>query len=251
MNEPVSCEWIQDLMTLCAEHRASRASIRLVTEHVRECPACRRRFEALRLGKPVPRHFFRFHMPEQKDTERRYFLWSLFGIDALVLLVCMVVNFAVDMRLSWSWIVAGAMACSAIPVCVYLYSRTKRFIKAMLCLSVLSLFLLGLIQTVLFGLEQEGIWIWRVAVPLAGIWLTVFWTGILVSKWKRLNGFFCLCLILALCIPADLATEGVAVAYTGEEFTVHWVNELCYLSGAVASGCMGALFELRSRKRNG
>lgn len=249
MNEPVGCEWIQDLMTLCAEHRASRASMRLVAEHVRECAACRRRYEALRLGKAMPRRFFRFYSRVPKDTEDRYLRWSVLAIDALVVLVCMVVNFAVDKRLSWSWIVAGAMVSSALPIAVYLCSRTNRFIKAMLCLSVCALFLLGLIQGVLVGMDQEAVWIWRVALPVAGIWLTVFWTGILVSKWRRLNGFFCIALILALCIPADLATEGVAVAYTGEAFVLRWVNALCYFAGAVAGGFMGAMFEMRWKRR--
>ena len=35
-------------------------------------------------------------------------------------LICMVVNFAVERRLSWSWIVFGAMVTSSRPLLVYM-----------------------------------------------------------------------------------------------------------------------------------
>lgn len=227
--------------------KASRASTRLVTEHLRECPECRAYYQAARKGwHPRPR----IHLASApRDTQMRYFQWSLAALAILASLICMVVNYAVEKRLSWGWIVAGAMVCSTFPAMVYLWSYTNRFLKAMLSFSLLAMLLLGLIQYVLYNtMGIGGVWIWRVATPVAAIWLAAVWLGMLVVKWRSMNGFFCLSMILFLCIPADIATEGIAVAYTMETFEMHWVNLSCYAVAAAVCWMMGVLFDARFKR---
>ena len=154
-----------------------------------------------------------------------------------------------DRRLSWSWIVFGAMvARQTLPLLVYMQAYTNRFLKAMLCFSGLAVLLLGVIQAVLLGMGQPDVWLWRVAVPVAAVWLAVFWTGILTAKLRNLNGFFCIAIILFLCVPGDIATEAIASAYTGEAFGVQWFHMVCYLVASASVGIMGILFEMRGSR---
>ena len=50
MNE-ISCEVIQDLIEGCADGTASRATVKLMLEHIKMCDECRAKYEALRGGK--------------------------------------------------------------------------------------------------------------------------------------------------------------------------------------------------------
>ncbi len=247
-NRRGDCEVIQDLMSLCAAGKASRASVRLVAEHVRECPECRRRYEATMRGLPFWKRSRMRPDAGRRDPSRRYLRWSILALCALSSLICMVVNFAVERRLSWSWIVFGAMVTSSLPLLVYMQAYTNRFLKAMLCFSGLAVLLLGVIQAVLIGMGQEDIWLWRVALPVAAVWLTVFWTGILTAKLRNLNGFFCIAIILFLCMPGDIATGAIASAYTGEFFGVRWFHMVCYLVASALVGIMGILFEMRGSR---
>ena len=185
------------------------------------------------------------------DTSQRYFRWSLLALNTLTALICMLVNFAIDRQLTWSLIVMGAMICSSIPVLTYVQSITYRFLKALLCFSVLALLLLGLIQLVLHSLMgMKGIWIWRVALPVTAVWLAVFWTAVLISKWKDLNGFYCLSMILALCIPAQIATSAIGAAYSGTAFSMHPGSAAAFAAAAVVLLIMGVLFDNRGRRKS-
>lgn len=242
------CEVIQDLISM--GRKASRASTRLVTEHLRDCPSCRSYFQATRKGwRPHPQ----IHLPAlPRNTQERYFRWSLMALAIMTAALCMLVNVAVEKRVTWGWIVAGAMVCVTLPAETYLISYTYRFLKALLSFSLLSVGMLGLIQYVQYNLMGVGgVWFWRVGVPVTGIWLTAVWLGILLVRWKNANGLYCLSAILFLSIPADIATEGVAVAYTLEPFAVHWLNLIACAVGAVGFGAMGAMFDARGKHKKG
>ncbi len=70
MNE-ISCEVIQDLIKGCADGTASRATVKLVLEHIKMCDECRAKYEALRSGKKarVRKWFFVLH--EEPLSQRR------------------------------------------------------------------------------------------------------------------------------------------------------------------------------------
>ena len=244
-NRRPDCEIVQDLMGLCAAGKASRASVRLVAEHVRQCPACRARYEATVRGLPFWKRPRMRPDEGKRDPSRRYMRWSILALGALSSIICMVVNFAVDRALSWSWIVFGAMVASSFPVLVYTQTYTNRFLKAMLCFSALAVLLLGVIQAVLLGMGQPDMWLWSVAVPVAAVWLAVFWTGILTAKLRGLNGLFCIAIILFLCVPGDAATGAIASAYTDEPFAFRWLHAACFWVASAAVCAMGAVFELR------
>ncbi len=246
MNRNPDCEVVQDLIAVCASGKASRASVRLVAEHVRACPDCRRRYEAALRGLPFWKRARLRAETGPRDPSRRYMRWSILALGALSSLLCMVVNYAVDLRLSWSWIVFGAMLSSILPVLVYTQAYTNRFIKALGCFSVLAVFQLGVIQAVLLDMGQPDVWLWRVAVPVAAVWLAVVWMGIVTAKLRRLNGFFCIAIILFLCLPGDVATGAIAAAYTGGTLAIRWFNVVCYVVAAIAALVMGVLFEMRS-----
>lgn len=249
MEQNTVCEIVQDLIPLCAAERAGKASVRLVADHMKECEACRARYEAQRSG-------FRRHMgkmcPAPRDPSMRYFKWTLAVLDVLAVMLCAAVNYSVEGRLSWALIVAGALASTGLPMLVYIRAYTNRFIKAMFFFSVLALGLLGLIQIVVFDIMQlGGVWIWRVAAPVTAVWLAAVWTAILVSKRCGLNGFYCIAMLLFLCVPAEIATSAIAAAYTREAFLVRGMAMAGYGVAAAAFGVVGALFDQRHRRKNG
>ena len=250
MNE-INCEVIQDLLEDCAAGRSSRATVKLVGEHIKTCDACRAQYESLRDGKKPPkRKWFFLPLNAPQQTPIRYLRWSILTISALTAVICMIVNYAVDSQITWGWIVCGAMLTSAVPMLTYIQAQTYRFIKAMVAFSMLALLLLGLIQLVLHNLMGvQGVWLWSVALPLSGIWMTVFWGGIGISLKKKLNGFYCIAIILFLFFPAELATAGIAAGYTQNGWSANWIRMAGYVVAAIVIAVVGYTFDARKRDR--
>ncbi len=248
MNE-INCEVIRDLLDKCAANTAGRATVKLVLEHIKTCDECRIKYEALRNGeKTHKKKWFFIPASAPQQTPVRYLRWSILAICALTAVICMIVNYAVDAQITWGWIVCGAMITSVIPILTYIQTQTYRFIKAMAVFSMLSLLLLGLIQLVLHNLiGVAGVWLWRVALPLAGIWMAVFWSGIGISLKKKLNGFFCIAIILFLSFPGELATAGIAAAYTKNAWAANWVRMVGYVVASMVTAVVGYAFDLRRR----
>ena len=236
------CEIVQDLIAL--KGRESRASTRMIAEHVRTCESCRSLYARSR-GE------FRLKLPyrqawDEFDTEQRYLRWSIVVIGALAAIICIIVNYAVDNEITWAWIVSGAIVLLVVPVLVYIQTYSFRFIKAMACFSVLTMLELVLTQSILRnGMGIGDVWVWRVAIPVAAIWLGVLWTGILVTMLLKKNGFACIALILLLFIPADIATGAIASGYTGQPFVIHWAAIASYLVAAVLNIIQAVAFDRR------
>ena len=239
------CEVIQDLIQM--GNKASRASVRLVTDHIRTCPDCRAAYEQKR---GMFRHFSFRKLEVERDAEQRYLIWSLLSLAVMTSLICMIVNFAVENAFTWGWITVGAIACCIIPALVYVRAYSYRFLRAMGCFTVLALLLLGWIQIVVHDfMHLPGVWIWRVAIPLGAIWLAVLWIGVLVPFLRKRNGFFALSLIFLLAIPADIASTAIASAYTGHAFSFHWANAGLCLAAAIATGLCGMMSTIHRRKK--
>lgn len=241
----ISCEVIQDLLEGCANGSASRATVKLVLEHIKGCESCRARYESLRGGGKLHVRKWFFSPPEiPRQTPTRYLRWSILTIAALTAVICMIVNYAVDARITWGLIVLGAMITCVIPMLVYIQAQTYRFIKAMAVFSILALLLLGLIQWALHNqMGVGGVWLWRVALPLAGIWMTVFWGAIGVSMKKKLNGFYCIAMILFLFFPAELATAGIAAGYSQAGWSADWLRMMGYVVASIVTAMAGYAFD--------
>ena len=97
MNE-ISCEVIQDLIEGCADGTASRATVKLVLEHIKMCDECRAKYEALRGGKKARARKWFFVLHEPMETPVRYLRWSILALAALTAVICMIVNFAKTVR---------------------------------------------------------------------------------------------------------------------------------------------------------
>ena len=112
--------------------------------------------------------------------------------------------------------------------------------------------LLGEIQLVLHNaMGVGGVWIWSVAIPIAGIYLFLIWLSVLLCRMLKLNGFICIALILFLCFPAEIATTAIAAAYAHAPCAIRWVTAVGYVTASLAMLATGVWFELRSRHRNG
>ena len=241
------CEIIRDLIGL--NGRESRASTRMISQHIRQCAQCREYYARARgefhLDMPMPRIW------DALDTQQRYLRWSIVTLAFLATVISRVVNFAVEPKLTWGWIVAGAMLTIMVPVLVYIQTFRLRFIKAMACFTVLTFLLLGLTQYVIYrAMHMGGVWLWAVGIPVAALWLGALWAGILFTMLLRRNGFFCLALILLLFIPADIATGALTSAYLATPFTVHWMSLTLYFIAAVTAWVMGMCYEAYLRKRS-
>ncbi|MBQ6594941.1 MAG: hypothetical protein IJH78_04690 [Clostridia bacterium] len=240
------CEVIQDLIMLGG--RSSRASMRLVTDHIRTCPSCRELYQKKRGG--LLGHFSLRPFRDRRDTEQRYMVWSILALSFLTSLICMIVNFAVEHALTWGWIAVGGIICCTLPALIYVRERNYKFLKAMIGFSVLSFLLLGWIQFVLHNLMHlGGVWIWRAALPIAAIWLSVLWIGVMVPFAAKQNGFFAFALIFLLAIPADIASAAIAAAYTGYTFRAHWSNLVMYVITALVMALCGIMFNVHAKKR--
>lgn len=156
----------------------------------------------------------------------RYTMIGFAIICAIAVLTCVIVNLAVDKKITWSVIPTAAILYSYAGIHALAFSKKSRLLGAIGCFSVLLLPLLGIIQITLYSRMKIGtIWFWKYALPITLVWLLIIWIGILCYQILRLNLFLSLSITSFLSIIGNLATNYIAGEYVSfGEVVNHFVE---------------------------
>lgn len=212
MEQRLDCDIVRDLLPSYLENMTSQVSNQYIDEHLKSCEECRNICK--QMGEEIKIEV----VPEVKNFKKylnnvkvKYSMIGLFIIGIIAIITCVIVNLAVEKRLSWSLIVIGGIVYTYLPLYIYMKTQTNRWIKMLLGISLYLIPFLGLIQVVLYYIMEKGdIWIWNIAIPIALLWLAVIWIGILFNKLMKFNICSCISVIIFLSIPANFFTDIIA-----------------------------------------
>ena len=190
MERELACEIVKDLLPLYVDGLVSDVSKKSIENHLEHCTECNKIY-----------HDMAFHLETEtqptevedvkrflKKTKKMYLLYGLGGISFIAILVCMIVDLAVNKGITWSLIVGSS--CLFADALLYVLSTCKKN-KGCITMAVISIgtfCLLSVIQITRYYLMGTGtFWIFRYGLPILLLWLGILWLPVLSRTFLKWN----------------------------------------------------------------
>lgn len=233
---------VADLLT-GADHPAAQPSARAASNG----PTSSRPEPALDAAIPKARR--RFVLPRldiRQLAGRLAALWrpitTVMCLTAIV--ACVIVDVAVNRRLTWSWIVvASVVAGWAVVMPLQPFTRGRVLISTLI-LTVATPALLAVIQTSI-GVPQDTFW--AIAWPVTLLGAVGLWLLVLLWFFTRIGWFYKIALTLALAAVGNFVISGTVARILAEHFpnTNTYVNALSTGFAAVVIAIIGVTLKRR------
>ena len=159
----LACEIVRDLLPLYIDDMVSDVSKKSINNHLEHCITCSETYRDMTC------HLEMETPPEISDvkrflkkTKKMYLLYGLGGLSFIAMIVCLIVDLAVNKGITWSLIVGSS--CLFADAFVYTLSTCKKNkgCNAMAVISIGTFCLLSVIQITRYYLIGTGtIWLFR------------------------------------------------------------------------------------------
>lgn len=226
----LACEIVRDLLPLYVDGMVSDVSKESIENHLEHCTDCKEIY-----------HDMDFHLEMEtpptevsdvkrflKKTKKMYLLYGLGSISFLAILVCLIVDLAVNKGITWSLIVGSS--CLFADALIYVLSTCKKN-KGCTTMAVISIgvfVLLSVIQITRYYLIGTGtVWLFRYGLPILLLWLFVLWLPVLTRTLLKWNIWDCIAVFLLLVIIGNYVTKLITGDYV-------W-NDVLHMQGFVGN----------------
>ncbi len=163
-----------------------------------------------------------------KKTKKMYLLYGLGCLSFIAILVCLIVDIAVNKGITWSLIVGSS--CLFADALIYVLSTCKKN-KGCIIMAVISIgvfVLLSVIQITRYYLMGTGtFWFFRFGLPILLLWLLVLWLPVLGGTFLKWNVWDCIALFLLLVIVGNYVTKLITGDYV-------W-NDVLHMQGFIGN----------------
>lgn len=216
MDRELACEVVKDLLPLYVDRMVSDASKKCIENHLKHCTACNEIYHnmACHLEMETPPSEMGDVKRFLKKTKKMYLLYGLGGFSFIAILVCMIVDLAVNKKITWS-LIAGS-SCLFADAFVYVVStcRKNKDCITMAVISIGTFILLSVIQITRYYLMGAGtVWIFRYGFPILSLWLLILWLPLLFRKLSKCSVWDCAALFLLLVIAGNYVTKLITGDY--------------------------------------
>jgi len=246
MERELACEIVKDLLPLYVDGIVSDVTGKSIKKHLEHCTDCKEIY-----------HDMVFHLEMEtppaevsdvkrflKKTKKMYLLYGLGGLSFIAILVCLIVDIAVNKGITWS-LIAGS-SCLFADTLIYALSACKKN-KGCITMAVLSIgtfCLLSVIQITRYYLMGTGtFWLFRYGLPILLLWLLVLWLPVLIRTFLKWNIWDCIALFMLLVIIGNYATRLVTGDYVWND-VLHMQG---FISNALGEVIVSILFGITGR----
>lgn len=252
MEQKLVCDTVKDLLPLYVDKLTSEASNKSIDEHIADCEDCKAELNQMTQKLDVE------VAPEVKDFKKylNKSKWSIvyyvmIALAIIGIVTCVIVNIAVEHRVSWSLIVIGSIITAYLPAYVAVISKKHKFVKCVAALNICTFFLLALIQTVVYNIMGIGsVWLWNTGLPIAALWSAIVWISMLCNLIFKANTLISLSVLCFLTIPGNGLTNVLSGDYHSmADFTSNFVeNGLGSLIVGIVFLIVGIIFEIEKKR---
>lgn len=251
MERELACEIVKDLLPLYVDGIVSDVSKKSIENHLEHCTDCKELYDdmAFHLEMETPPTEVSDVKRFLKKTKKMYLLYGLGGLSFIAILVCLIVDIAVNKGITWS-LIAGS-SCLFADTLIYALSTCKKN-KGCITMAVISIgtfFLLFVIQITRYYLMGTGtFWLFRYGLPILLLWLLVLWPPVLTRTFLKWNIWDCLALLMLLVIVGNYATKLITGDYVWNDVRhMHGfaVNALGEVIGIILFGIIGRVRKWR------
>ena len=229
MEKELACEIVKDMLSLYVDGMVSDVSRKSIENHLGHCTDCNEVYRnmAYQLEMETSPTEIQDVKRFLKKTKIMYLLYGLGVHSFIAILVCLIVDLAVNKKITWSLIVGSS--CLFADTVIYVLSTCKKN-KGCIAMAVISIgtfCLLSVIQITRYYLMGTGtFWFFRYGLPILLSWLGVLWLPLLIRKFLKWNIWDCAALLLLLAIAGNYATRLITGEYV-------W-NDVLYMRGFVS-----------------
>ena len=220
MDRELTCDIVKDLLPLYVDGMVSDVSKKSIENHLENCSECSEvykdmAFQLVMETQPTEVQDVKRFL---KKTKKMYLLYGFGGICLTGLLVCLIVDLAVNRGLTWSLITG--VSCLFAFAFIYVIANCKRN-KGCIAMAVISIgtfCLLSVIQfTVYYRMQMGTFWIFSYGLPILMIWLFALWMPVLTKTFLKWNIWDCLALFMILLILGNYATRIITGEYIWDD----------------------------------
>lgn len=220
MERELACEIVKDLLPLYVDGMVSDVSKKSIESHLGNCTDCNEVYQNmafnLEMETPAPEvsDVKRF----LKKTKKMYLLYGLGSLSFIAILVCIIVDLAVNKGITWSLISGSACLYGYAIIYALLAGRRNKGCICMAVISIGTFALLCAIQTARYCLMGTGtVWIFRYGFPILLLWLIVLWIPVLGWTYMKLNIWDCAAAFLLLAIVGNYVTKLIIGDYSWDD----------------------------------
>ncbi|NBJ92889.1 zf-HC2 domain-containing protein [Parablautia muri] len=251
MDRELACEIVKDLLPLYVDGMVSDVSKRGIEQHLEHCTDCSENYQSMIF------HLEKDAQPSEvgdvkrflNKTKRMFFFYGLCGLSLIAILVCMIVDLALNKGTTWSLIVGTAVLFADVLIYALLASRKNKGCFVMSVISVGTFCLLSVIQITVYYLMDAGtFWIFRYGFPIMLSWLGIVWLPVAARTFFKWNIWNCIALFLLLSIIGNYITRLITGDYVWDDISsirYFMGNAFGELIGAMVFGIIGRMNKRR------
>lgn len=247
MNKELDCEIVKDLLPLYVDGMVSDVSKKSIEAHLEHCKDCAEIYQNMDFGLEEENQSSEVEDVKRflKKTKQMYFLYSLGGLSFIAILVCMIVDFALNKKMTWSLIAGSTIVfANAFMYALLVCKKNKGYIT-MSVVSVGTIVLLSTIQISRYYFMNIGtVWIFRYGFPIMLLWLGIIWVPALLRCILKWNIWDCIAVFMIMVLIGNYVTKLITGDYVlNDLWSMHNFigNGLGEVIGAVLFGTIGRI----------
>lgn len=255
MKQDINCEVVKDLLPNYIEKLTSSKTNEILEQHFKECPSCARERDELLSEVHADT------IPDMLDmkkylskTKQMYLLKGIFSaILGVGLITSLIVDIAINHKLTWSFIVAIAIAYVGAGLLTAQLSSSSKMVKVIAVLSVLLIPLLYGIEYIVNSnyAARPFNWFFSYELPIAIIWLVILWVVIIIKHTARLSIWNFIGITLLLASAGSLLNNSIALKMSiWKVLTIryNWINAVIYIACAFCCFLIGYIRKNKEMK---
>ncbi len=247
-NSKINCNIVLDLLPNYIDNVTSEVTRRDIEEHLKECESCKAEYISLTKSMKADALDCLKESEMLKDglvkTRRIYMLRGIFvTILFLSLLIPGIVNFAINKRFTWFYIVAASVALVFAVVMTAVLKKENKLIWTLGAATVLVPLYLFFIENIInkFFMVNPASWFMSKALPVCCIWAAIIWITVLLAKFTNVADGYCVGVGFVLAIFGAMLTNGVFLKENGISAVLKssWISILVCCLCALISVMIG------------
>ena len=254
MEHKLKCAVVRDLLPNYIEKLTSEETNQEIEAHLSDCKPCTKVYEEMKAEVPTESDSI---MEDAKDLSK--FLrktkavsalkFGLMLMFALGIVVNVIVDLAVNHRITWSMIVIVSIVYAMGIISILIWGGKNRGVKT---LAFATAFLIPLIYVISLYCDMYGYdatLLMRMSRRICLIWIMTVWVGVFVYKVLKQNLWIAVGVMMLLAVFGNLMTNAIANQVSLEEQIQSLdtiINSVAYVATATALFVVG---HIRKGKR--
>ena len=210
MNRELACEIVKDLLPLYVDGMVSDVSKKSIEAHLEYCKDCTETYQNMDFGLEEEKQPSEVEDVKRflKKTKKMYFLYGLGGLSFIAILVCMIVDLALNKGVTWSLIVGSAVIFANVLMYTLLVCKENKGYITMSVISIGTIVLLSTIQISTYYFMNTGmIWIFRYGFPIMLLWLGITWVSVFCRCSLKWNIWDCIAVFMVMVLIGNYVTK--------------------------------------------